>query len=95
MVSTIAANPVGGKGPPCLRRRDRAQASAAFHVRIRRNRLQGIESDFRFWPVVEATAARHDGRFSREQLRGFGADVPNGGRGKDRNQMVRVRVRHS
>jgi hypothetical protein len=32
MVSTITANPFGGKGPPCLRRRERARASGAAVV---------------------------------------------------------------
>jgi len=34
----------------------------------------GIESDFRFLPVAEATAARHGGRFLREHLPGVGTD---------------------
>jgi hypothetical protein len=31
----------------------------------------GIESDFRFWPVAEATAARHCGRFLGSTCRGL------------------------
>jgi hypothetical protein len=37
---------------------------------------KGIESDFRFWPVAKATAARHRGRFLGSTCRGLARMPP-------------------
>jgi hypothetical protein len=50
---------------------------------------KGIESDFRFWPGAEATAARHGGQFLGEHLPRVGVDHPRRLRQSDAGWAIR------